>query len=209
MTITIEELIVADPPEAWAHLGFHVHEALCQVGSVGIRLAGGDAGRGITGWSLRELPEGTTSLDGIPTTASHSAPRPPAEHSNGVIAIDHVVVLSPNLARTVETLAAVGARPRRERDGVLGGQPIRQVFFRFGEVILEVVGSPETVDEGPATLWGITYTVADIDAAAARFGDLTTPVKDAVQPGRRITTLRHRELGISVRTALISPPPPR
>jgi hypothetical protein len=30
-------------------------------------------------------------------------------------------------------------------------------------------------------------------------------VKDAVQPGRRITTLRTRELGMSVRTALISP----
>jgi hypothetical protein len=43
-------------------------------------------------------------------------------------------------------------------------------------------------------------------ATAAFFGDRTTPVKDAVQPGRRITTLRHRDLGMSVRTAMISPP---
>jgi hypothetical protein len=43
-----------------------------------------------------------------------------------------------------------------------------------------------------------------IDATAAYFGDRTAPVKDAVQPGRRITTLRHHELGISVRSAMIS-----
>jgi hypothetical protein len=72
-------------------------------------------------------------------------------------------------------------------------------------VIVEV-GSAETAGEGPSTLWGITYVVADIDATAALFGDHTTPVKQAVQPGRRITTLRHHELGMSVRTAMISAP---
>ena len=71
-------------------------------------------------------------------------------------------------------------------------------------MIVEVVGSPGTAGEGPSTLWGLTYVVADIDATASFFGDRTAPVKDAVQPGRRITTLRHRELGMSVRTALIS-----
>ena len=30
-------------------------------------------------------------------------------------------------------------------------------------------------------------------------------VKDAVQPGRRITTLRHKELDMSVATAFMSP----
>ena len=128
----------------------------------------------------------------------------PAEHANGVTAIDHVVLLSPDLGRTVASLAAVGAEPRRERDGELGGRPIRQIFFRFGEVIVEVVGSGEAAGDGPSTLWGLTYVVADIDATAAFFGDRTAPVKDAVQPGRRITTLRHGDLGMSVRTAMIS-----
>ncbi|PRC52547.1 glyoxalase, partial [Mycobacterium sp. ITM-2017-0098] len=71
-------------------------------------------------------------------------------------------------------------------------------------VIVEVVGNPVAAAEGPSTLWGITYVVADIDATASFFGDRTTPGKDAVQPGRRITTLRHQELGMSVRTAMIS-----
>ena len=50
----------------------------------------------------------------------------------------------------------------------------------------------------------VARIVADIDATAAFFGDRTAPVKDAVQPGRRITTLRHRDLGMSVHTAVIS-----
>jgi hypothetical protein len=116
------------------------------------------------------------------------------------------VLLSPDLRRTVASLAAIGADPRRERDGELGGRPIRQIFFRFGEVIVEVVGSPEPTGEGPSTLWGITYGVADIDATAAFLGGRTTPVKDAVQPRRRITTLRPHELELSVRTAMISAP---
>lgn len=205
MTVSIDELAVADPPNTWQDCGFHVDDALCRVGSVGIRLVGRDAGRGIVGWSLREVPAGLTELDGIATTASEHQARTPAEHENGVVSIDHVVLLSPNLPRTVTALTDLGVRARRERDGVMGGQPIRQVFFRLGEVILEVVGSPDAVSDDPSSLWGITYTVADIDAVATRFGDLTTPVKDAVQPGRRITTLRHRELGMSVRTAMISP----
>ncbi|MGY4648728.1 hypothetical protein ACVWWN_002524 [Mycobacterium sp. URHB0021] len=203
-------------------------DAVCRIGGVRIRLIGrdrgaapaatSDNGTGITGWSLRGLPSDTSvdELDGIPTTWSRPGgdigPRSsavtaaPAMHPNGVIAIDHVVLLSPDLHRTVAALAAVGVAPRRERDGELGGRQIRQIFFRFGEVIIEVVGSPQTASEGPSSLWAVTYAVADIDATAAFFGDRTTPVKEAVQPGRRITTLRHRELGMSVRSAMISAP---
>jgi hypothetical protein len=130
----------------------------------------------------------------------------PALHPNGITDIDHIVLFSPDLGRTVEALAAIGVEARRERDAQLGGRPIRQIFVRFGDVIIEVVGSPDAASEGPSTLWGITYEVANIDATAAYFGDRTAPVKDAVQPGRRITTLRHHELGMSVRSAMISAP---
>ena len=143
-------------------------------------------------------------VDGVPTTKSEALTATPGTHDNGVTAIDHVVLLSPDLDRTVESLAAIGVEPRRERDGELGGKQIRQIFFRLGEVIVEVVGSPETASEGPSVLWGITFVVADIDATASFFGDRTAPVKDAVQPGRRITTLRHRDFGMSVRTAMIT-----
>ena len=38
-------------------------------------------------------------------------------------------------------------------------------------------------------------------------GDHLGAAKDAVQDGRRIATLRHRDLGMSVATALMSPEP--
>jgi hypothetical protein len=204
MPITVDEFQIEDAADTWRAAGFTVDaDDSCRIGDVRVRLLGGSSG--IVGWTLRELPV-DGAVDGIPTSRSDAAPSVPAVHPNGVTSIDHVVLLSPNLARTVESLAAVGLQPRRQRDAELGGQPMRQVFFRLGSVILEVVGAPGVANDGPSSLWGITYVVADIDAAAAFFGDRTLPVKDAVQPGRRITTLRHRDLGMSVRTAMISPP---
>ena len=218
MTVTVDELLIADPAGAWTQAGFGVDaDGVCRVGGVRVRLVGCDTGAapaatsdtgaaGIVGWSLRKVPPELTDLDGIPTTRSEAAAATAARHANGVTAIDHVVVMSPNLSRTAAALAAIGIEPRRERDAELGGRAIRQIFFRFGEVIVEVVGSPDATGEAPSTLWGLTYVVADIDATAAFFGDRTAPVKDAVQPGRRITTVRHRDLGMSVRTAMISAP---
>jgi hypothetical protein len=219
MTVTVAGLEVADPVDAWTRAGFSVDpDGVCRVGEVGIRLVAGGAGTGaapaatsgtgIVGWSLRGLPlnRAIDDVDGIPTRTSDRGTAVAGTHANGVTAIDHVVVLSPELARTVEALTAIGVHPRRERSSELGGQPIRQIFFRFGDVIVEVVGSPGTASGGPSTLWGITYVVDDIDATAAFFGDRTTPVKDAVQPGRRITTLHHQALGMSVRSAMISAP---
>lgn len=208
MSVALHGLHVADEAGAWRAAGFSVgSDAVCRIGGVDVALVGRGRGLGIVGWSWSGLPDGTDDLDGVPTRAAEppgASTECPA-HPNGVTGIDHVVLLSPDLPRTLGAFAAVGAEPRRERDGELGGQPIRQVFFRLGEVILEVVGSPDSTAEGPSTLWGVTYVVADIDAAAAYFGERASPVKDAVQPGRRITTLRHRDLDLSVRTALISP----
>lgn len=205
MTVTVDEILVADPPEAWSAAGFSIDaDDVCRVGGVRIRLVGREAGKGIIGWSLRGLD--SADLDGIPTVTSDAAPPVPAEHANGVVGIDHIVLFSPDLDRTVAALAAVGVPPRRERLGELGGRPIRQIFFRFGEVIIEAVGSPDGANEGPSTLWGITYNVTDIDATAAYFDARTTRVKDAVQPGRRITTVHHQEFGMSVRTAMLSAP---
>lgn len=208
MTVSIDEIAVADPADAWTAAGFAVEDGLCRIGGVRIRLVGRERDTGIVGWSLRGIAA-DAPLDGIPTTSSDAAAPAPAAHPNGATAIDHIVLLSPDLGRTVAALAAIGVQPRRERDGLLAGRPMRQIFFRFGEVIIEAVGPPEATGEGPSTLWGLTYTVADIDATALFFGERTTPVKDAVQPGRRITTVRHQEFGISVRTAMISAPIPR
>lgn len=204
--VEIAEVLVADEPEAWAAAGFRVDaDGGARIGSVRIRLVGREHGLGIVGWSLRGVPADLNDVDGVPTQVCTEPAAEPAVHPNGVVTIDHLVLLSPDLARTVAALGGLGVEPRRERDGELGGQTVRQVFFPFGDVILEVVGSPGTTSQGPSTMWGLTYVVADLDSTETYFGDGISAPKDAVQPGRRIATLRHRQFDLSVRTALITP----
>ena len=108
MPIAIAAVAVADPADAWARAGFSVDpDGVCRVGGVRIRLVGRNRGTGIVGWSLRGLPSDGSreDLDGIPTTRSAAAAATPATHANGVTGIDHVVLLSPDLDRTVESLA--------------------------------------------------------------------------------------------------------
>ena len=93
--ITIDEIALADEPGRWEALGFSMSGDTVKLGAVSIRLAGADAGRGIVGWSLRNLA--ITELDGLPTALSERPPHGAApEHPNGIVAIDHVVAMSPN-----------------------------------------------------------------------------------------------------------------
>ena len=210
MGITIDEITVADPPETWAAAGFAVDDdGVCRIGQVRVRLVGREHGKRIIGWSLRGAPEGSLagSLDGLPTMASDAPPAAPAEHANGALYIDHVVLFSPDLARTTKAIEGIGLPLRNHRDSDTYGAPMRQNFFRLGEVSLELIGAPETPGEGDPGFFGLAHTVADLDAAGALLGEHLGHAKDAVQPGRRIATLRHKELGMSVATALMSPEP--
>ena len=87
-------------------------------------------------------------------------------------------------------------------------QPDALVFFRMGEVILELIGQVDTAGQGAPGFFGLAITVDDVDALAHLLGEHLGRPKDAVQEGRRIATLRHREVGMSVATAFMSPDPP-
>ena len=213
MGVTIDEILVGDPREAWEAAGFAVDEdGTCRIGTVRVRLVGRDGGKRILGWSLRDAPPARLAdgaLDGLPTTASDAPPADPATHTNGATHIDHIVLLSPDLARTTAAFLAIGVEARGERDTDTYGAPMRQIFFRLGEVILELVGQPDAEGDGEPGFFGLAITVASLEAAAARLGDHLGTIKDAVQDGRQIATLRHRDLGMSVATALMSPEPTR
>jgi Glyoxalase-like domain len=207
---TIDELHIADEPDAWRAAGFAVEGDLCEVGTVRLRLVGSGRGRGIVSWSVRGA--GSLELDGLPTTASESAPPTHAgKHPNGVVAIDHVVVLTPDLDRTVAALRQAGFDLRRLREEPTPGGSPRQAFFRMGEVILELVAAPDGTKiaadpAGPARLWGISFLVEELDETASVLGDLLGEPRQAVQPGRRIATLR-REAGLGPAIAFMTPGP--
>jgi catechol 2,3-dioxygenase-like lactoylglutathione lyase family enzyme len=208
--LTIDKLVVADPPEPWRAAGFEVDGDTCVTGSVRVLLEGAGRGRGIVGWSVRGAS--TFELDGLPTTASETPPPAAAlEHPNGVIAIDHVVVFTPDLDRTTAALRVAGLDLRRVREEPTPGGAPRQSFFRMGDVILEVVQAPEGTRiaedaSGPARLWGISFLVEDLERTASALGDLLGKPREAVQPDRRIATLR-KEAGLGPAIAFMTPGP--
>lgn len=207
---TIDELRVADTPEAWRAVGFAVDGDTCVLGDVRIRLRAQGPGKGLIGWSLREVE--TTELDGLPTARSDRPP--PSErpaHPNGVTALDHVVAIAPDLDRTVAALQAAGLDLRRIREEPTPAGAPRQAFFRLGATILEVVQEPDDAIEGagadrPAFFWGLALAAPDLDATVDALGDRVSEIRPAVQPGRRIATLR-RSAGLAAPIALITVSP--
>ncbi len=209
MPSVIEELTIADEPAAWAALGFAVEGDSYIVRGVRIRLAGRAAGRGLVSWKLRGVT--SVELDGLSTALSDAPPVGAPAHPNGIDAIDHVVAITPALDRTVAALQGAGLDLRRVREEPTPAGAPRQAFFRLGPVILEVVQAPDEAigrsggPDGPAFFWGLALRVEDIDATVARLGEHVSPVRPAVQPGRRIATLK-RSAGLAVPVALMTPP---
>lgn len=184
-------LRVGDDPGVWRALGFAVEDGTVTVGGVAIELTGD--GGGVTGWSV-------AGLDSAVLPAAEAVPPTTAEHPNGVVAVDHVVAFTGDIDATMGALAADGLRARRVRE-VHGGQ-LRQAFYVLETALLELAGPVE--GETDPRFWGLTLAVGDLDALAERLGDRLGAIGPAVQPGRRIATLR-REAGSGVPLAFITP----
>lgn len=209
----LAELHVGDPPDAWGSVGFRLSGESCLVGAVAIRLVGTGEGSGLLRLGLDGFAGG--ELDGLPAEAvaepTGTAPAEPGQapvHPNGTTALDHVVAFSPDLDRTLAACEAAGLDLRRVREGPTPAGAKRQAFFRLGEAILEVVEHPPAAadSDAPARLWGLAFTVEDLDATAELLRPLVGEPRGAMQPGRRIATLR-RTAGLTVPVAFMSPRP--
>ena len=224
--IWITEIVVADDGAAWRSAGFTVDDTNhAHIGAVRFHFVGREAQPkgGIVAWSVAGISS-AHDLDGLATTVVNDASRavPSDErdadvarveglptHRNSVTIVDHVVVATPDINRTIGQFVSVGMEPRRERLGGSEAHPMRQVFLRAGEVIIEVVGPPVApndarIRERRASFYGLAFSCADLDACAALLGDGVGTIRDATQPGRRIATLRHDQFGISVPTVLMT-----
>jgi len=107
--------------------------------------------------------------------------------------LDHVVLMVPNVAEAVATMADIGLTPRLRME--VKGRPT--AFFRVGPV-LEVIESPV---RGPS-LYGVALvTEESLEVVVLRWRSLgheVTDPRDALQPGRRIFTVRGTESGLAV-----------
>ena len=192
----LRSLAVADPAERWTELGFAVGDSEVELGGVRVRL--GQPGRGIVGWTVSGL-ETVPDLAGLAADSDAASPGHPATtHANGAVGMDHVVLISPEFDRTAAELARAGLGLSRVTDQLRG---VRQGFRRLGPAILEVV---EMAEAPRVRLWGLTVIVTDLDALVRRLGDWVSPAKPAIQPGRRIATLR-LSAGLSTAMAFMDP----
>jgi hypothetical protein len=172
-------LDVAGEADAWRAAGFTVDaDGGCRLGHVLLRTGVGESG--IAAWSLGDAP----AVE-------------PAEHPNGSYVLDHLVVFTDDPDRTTLAYADLELEVRRVREI---GNGRTQTFFRAGEVIIELVG-PDPCGE---RFFGLSPAVTDLEACAALLGDRLGPIKDAVQPGRRIATLRHEACGLTIPIAFMS-----
>lgn len=204
MANTLHRLLVGDEPDAWRSAGFMVEDRSVVLGKTTVELVGTAGGRGIRAWSLDGV---ATEIDGLPTmiVPDHHQGAP-QQHANMVFAIDHVVVETNNFDRTVPAFAAVGMDERKTRTLVLEGTERRQSFFWAGRVVVELIGPVEAEgDQVGASFWGLALASANLEIAANVLGGALSEPRDAVQPGRKIATLRTKALDISIPIALMSP----
>lgn len=239
--IRLVSLTVADEPDTWASLGFDVDRIAVRIGGVTILCAGVDAGRGIVEWTLGtsddDLDQHTASdeadggsvassafgivppsVDGVTTNVIEGIGTPPiaGPHPNGVTSIDHVVLATPDIERTIAALEDLGLPCRGRREGrAYGENRMLQAFFWLGDpdgapeqkVIVELVG-PAVVDPekaaDPSVFFGLALTTSSLETAASAIGEHLKPPVDAVQPGRRIATISSKA-GSTVPIALMTP----
>ncbi len=207
-------LEIADDADAWAAAGFAVAEDRMVLDGVVFRFVGSGSAdeapesdrRGIRRWHLTDIAVDGSDLDGLAGVAAPRVSGPAeSEHPNGIDRIDHLVIATPNIERTIEAFERSGLAARRTRTFNLGSSERQQTFFWAGSTILEMIGVVGDQGEGPATFWGLALVSPDLDATAAFLGDRCTPPKDAVQRGRRIATVETELFDISVPLAVMTP----
>ena len=213
----LTELVLDVPFTPWRDLGFviapHSGHHLTVIAGVRFVFSGPESPRaepldhelhGLVAWSFADARDevgDSFDIDGVPTRRV-DPPTGHVDHSLAVSSIDHVVIMTPSLDRTCGAIDhRLGLPLKRIRDA---GGGVRQGFHRAGSVILEIVERPDIPADQPARLWGVVFVVDDLDAVIQRLGpDVIGAPRDAVQPGRRIATVRSG-VGLGVPLALMS-----
>jgi catechol 2,3-dioxygenase-like lactoylglutathione lyase family enzyme len=121
-----------------------------------------------------------------------------------ITAMDHVVVATADPERAAALYGArLGLDMALDRSHADWG---RLMFFRCGDLIVEVVHRPGKDTEANDKLWGMSWRVADADATRARLlaaGIDVSELRAGRKPGTRVLSVRNGTCGVP--TLLVEP----
>ena len=125
-------------------------------------------------------------------------PRSVANSAAPILGLDHVVVSTEDPERAAALYGArLGLELALDRSHQDWGQ---LMFFRCGDLIVEVVKRPVAgSDQAHDKLWGLSFRVADIDAARTRLlaaGIDVSEVRAGRKPGTRVMSVRAGTCGV-------------
>jgi catechol 2,3-dioxygenase-like lactoylglutathione lyase family enzyme len=136
---------------------------------------------------------------------ANERPRSAAIADAPVTAMDHVVISTGDPERAAALYGArLGLDMALDRSHPDWG---RLMFFRCGDMIVEVVNRPKDGEMKNDRLWGMSWRVTDIDATRARLlvaGVEVSEVRTGRKPGTRVLTVRGSTCG--VQTLLLERP---
>lgn len=195
--VRLAGVVVGGGPAPWQALGLRTDDAGRIAFGNGALEFVPDA-EGIVALAIDGIDDLATDIEGI--ALQPGRPIPATEHPLGAFEIDHIVVMTDSLERTSQAVTDVlGLECRRIRET----GTVRQAFHRFADqgsvrgCIIELVENPRVQRPG---LFGLVLNLADLDRSIAGMNpDLVGAPKPAVQPGRRIATVRaSARLGVAV-----------
>lgn len=200
----VGELVVASAVEPWQTIGLAITGGMARIGGIAMRFVpvGSDEREGVVSWGLVGSPTNATDIDGLATHHLEAAPDGGRDHALNIVGFDHLVVMTSSLDRTCGAIAVATGEPLKR---IREAGAVRQGFHRLGELIIEVVESPQ-VTASTASFWGFVWNVSDLHEACDRLGpDVISQPKPAVQPGRLIASFRS-SAGLGLPLALMTPP---
>ena len=126
--------------------------------------------------------------------------RPDVPAPSTDVAIDHVVVQTPDADRAIRLWRdRMGLRLALDRP--FPDRGLRLVFFRSGGITLELAAAhpPPAVSSGPDRFHGVSYRVTDLETRRERLlraGLDVSPVRAGMRPGTSVATVRSGTEGV-------------
>ena len=174
----------------------HAHERAMRVGL--------DPEPIVTKQDWRSFRLGAASTHGVRlfVIQRHTPLTPSPSFGDGVSGLDHIVIRTGDADRAA---ALYGARIRLDMrlDRVVRGN--RLLFFRCADAVIEIA-CDSALKDAPDQLWGLSWRVADLDAAQERLsatGLDVSEVRAGAKPGTRVFTVRDGTCGVP--TLMIEP----